>query len=99
MKALEDREWRGWRWYDWDWVHGVYQFWIGEEHYIGSSWNVGHRLERHRQEGRLYDRARLLWNGDVISERNLRNAEAYYIRLLEPTINKRVPPFKQGWNT
>jgi excinuclease UvrABC nuclease subunit len=79
------------------WRHpGIYQLWAGDQTYIGKSRDVRYRLKRqcHKLWGQ-FNRARVLSMFDQdISDRDLNNAEAYWIDLLRPQLNVRSVNFK-----
>lgn len=68
---------------------GVYQFFVGDQSYIGKSRNVRQRLVTHKHKySKLWTRCRVLSLFDEgISAKDLNNAEAYWIDLLRPQLN------------
>ena len=68
---------------------GIYQLWVGDQSYIGKARDVRKRL--HTETGHKwanFDRCRVLsLFDDSISDRDLNNAEAYWIKLLRPELN------------
>lgn len=85
-----------------DWVPfcwrqpGIYQLFVGDQTYIGKSRDIHRRLTHNTHKHRnSWGRARVLslFDHDV-SDRDLNNAEAYWINLLRPQLNIRPVPFQ-----
>ena len=66
---------------------GIYQLWVGDQSYIGKARDVRRRVFNNHKWGD-FNRCRVLsLFDDSISDRDLNNAEAYWIKLLRPELN------------
>ncbi len=78
------------------WGHhpGIYQLFIGDQSYVGKARNLSQRVNTAHQWAEQATRVRLLAVfAKGVPERELRNAEAFWIQLLRPELNLRPVPF------
>ena len=74
---------------------GVYQIFVGDQSYIGQARSLKNRLRpgRHRWVDQATRYRVLTLFDDGVSDKELRNAETYWIRLLRPELNVKASDF------